>query len=94
MRATSVTVGDGPCGAAYKEMWGDTAGGVPRGGLEPAINAGLAQKPKELVEAYKSGRADYYGLYKRSFAGEDVHSFAEHGDVNSTPSTAAAIPVA
>ena len=65
--------GDGPHGAAYKTMWGDTASGVARGGLEPAMKAGLKTKPKELVEAYRSGRAQYYGMYKRSYEGEDVH---------------------
>ena len=43
------------------------------GGLEPAIKAGLKTKPKELIEAYATGKAQYYGLYKRSFDGEDVH---------------------
>ena len=56
----------------YKEMWGATEGGVPRGGLEPAMTAGLAEKPKELIDAYASGRAQYYGMYKRTFDGEDV----------------------
>ena len=65
--------GDGPHGEAYKTMWGDTASGVARGGLEPAMKAGLKTKPKELVEAYRSGRAQYYGMYKRSYEGEDVH---------------------
>ena len=57
---------------AFREMWGDVRPGVPRGGLEPAIKAGIKSKPPELVEAYTSGKADYYGLYKRSFDGEDV----------------------
>lgn len=65
--------GDGPYGEAYKTMWGHTASGSARGGLEPAMAAGLAAKPPELVEAYASGRAQYYGMYKRSYAGEDVH---------------------
>jgi len=56
----------------FNEMWGDVAPGVPRGGLEPAIKAGIKAKPPELVEAYTSGKADYYGLYKRKFEGEDV----------------------
>ena len=30
-------------------------------------------KPPELVEAYATGKADYYGLYRRKFAGEDVN---------------------
>jgi hypothetical protein len=57
----------------FHEMWGDVAPGVPRGGLEPALKAGIKSKPPELIEAYASGRADYYGLYKRSYDGEDVH---------------------
>lgn len=65
--------GDGPHGEAYKTMWGDTKSGAARGGLEPAIKAGLKTKPKELIEAYATGKAQYYGLYKRSFDGEDVH---------------------
>jgi len=56
----------------YNEMWGAVAPGVPRGGLEPAIKAGIKAKPPELVEAYTSGKADYYGMYKRKFDGEDV----------------------
>jgi len=56
----------------FNEMWGDVAPGVPRGGLEPAIKAGIKAKPPELIEAYTSGKADYYGLYKRKFEGEDV----------------------
>ena len=72
-------------------MWGSTEGGVPRGGLEPAINAGLATKPKELIEAYATGRADYYGLYKRSFAGEDVF-FNEN--VKPTPATNQVVEIA
>jgi len=58
---------------AFNEMWGAVAPGVPRGGLDPAIKAGIKAKPAELVEAYTSGKADYYGMYKRKFAGEDVH---------------------
>jgi len=53
-------------------MWGSVEPGVPRGGLEPALAQGLKEKPPELVEAYVSGKADYYGMYKRKFAGEDV----------------------
>jgi len=34
---------------------------------------GIREKPKELVEAYASGKADYYGLYRRKFSGEDVN---------------------
>jgi len=56
----------------YKEMWGAIEGGVPRGGLEPAVRAGIKAKPPELIEAYASGRVDYYGMYKRKFAGEDI----------------------
>ena len=54
-------------------MWGNVAGGQPRGGLEPALAAGIKEKPQELVEAYATGKADYYGLYKRTFDGEDVN---------------------
>mmetsp|Transcript_22957 Transcript_22957/g.52531 ORF Transcript_22957/g.52531 Transcript_22957/m.52531 type:complete len:307 (+) Transcript_22957:3-923(+) len=57
----------------FRVMWGDVAPGVPRGGLDPAISAGIVEKPKELVEAYSSGKADYYGLYRRKFNGEDVN---------------------
>ncbi|KAL1511367.1 hypothetical protein AB1Y20_006169 [Prymnesium parvum] len=57
----------------FRVMWGDVAPGVPRGGLDPAISAGIVEKPKELVEAYSSGKADYYGLYRRKFDGEDVN---------------------
>mmetsp|Transcript_7661 Transcript_7661/g.23914 ORF Transcript_7661/g.23914 Transcript_7661/m.23914 type:complete len:241 (+) Transcript_7661:874-1596(+) len=56
----------------FNEMWGSVLPGVPRGGLEPALKAGIREKPKELVEAYTSGKADYYGLYRRRFEGEDV----------------------
>ena len=56
----------------FNEMWGSVEPGVPRGGLEPALAQGLKEKPPELVEAYVSGKADYYGMYKRTFAGEDV----------------------
>lgn len=56
----------------FRTLWGDVRGGVPRGGLEPAMAAGLTAKPAELVQAYESGAADYYGLYSRKFEGEDV----------------------
>jgi len=56
----------------FHEMWGAVESGAPRGGLEPALRAGIKAKPAELIEAYASGKADYYGLYKRSFAGENV----------------------
>lgn len=62
-----------PNTAEFKEMWGAVEGGVPRGGLEPAMRAGIKEKPPELVEAYVSGKADYYGMYSRKFAGEDVN---------------------
>mmetsp|Transcript_19959 Transcript_19959/g.50509 ORF Transcript_19959/g.50509 Transcript_19959/m.50509 type:complete len:117 (+) Transcript_19959:618-968(+) len=62
-----------PNTAAFKEMWGAVEGGVPRGGLEPAMRAGIKEKPPELVEAYVSGKADYYGMYSRKFPGEDVN---------------------
>lgn len=57
---------------AFNEMWGDVRAGLPRGGLEPAIKAGIKAKPPELIEAYATGAVDYYGLYKRKFEGEDV----------------------
>mmetsp|Transcript_3937 Transcript_3937/g.13014 ORF Transcript_3937/g.13014 Transcript_3937/m.13014 type:complete len:258 (+) Transcript_3937:3-776(+) len=57
----------------FREMWGSVQPGVPRGGLEPALKAGIKEKPPELVKAYASGKADYYGIYKRKFAGEDVN---------------------
>jgi len=89
--------GDGPHGDAYRVMWGDTAAGTARGGLEPAIAAGLAEKPAELIEAYASGKAQYYGMYKRTYDGEDVHfnetvteEFANVGvEVDATAGTAA-----
>ena len=56
----------------FNEMWGDVRAGMPRGGLEPAVKAGIKAKPPELIEAYATGKADYYGLYKRKFEGEDV----------------------
>ena len=37
----------------FREMWGSTAPGVARGGLEPALAAGIKSKPEELVEAYR-----------------------------------------
>lgn len=48
-----------PDTAAFREMWGDVRSGVPRGGLEPALKAGIKAKPPELIEAYTSGKADY-----------------------------------
>jgi len=57
----------------FREMWGSVEPGAPRGGLEPALKAGIKAKPPELVEAYATGKADYYGLYRRKFAGEDVN---------------------
>ena len=32
----------------------------------------FAALPPELIEAYASGRVDYYGMYKRKYAGEDI----------------------
>ena len=32
-------------------------------------------KPPELVEAYTSGKADYYGLYKRNWAADEDVTF-------------------
>ena len=58
---------------AFNEMWGTVEAGQPRGGLEPALKAGIKAKPPELIEAYATGAVDYYGLYKRKFDGEDVH---------------------
>mmetsp|Transcript_50731 Transcript_50731/g.165777 ORF Transcript_50731/g.165777 Transcript_50731/m.165777 type:complete len:418 (-) Transcript_50731:579-1832(-) len=57
----------------FREMWGSVEPGAPRGGLEPALKTGIKAKPPELVEAYATGKADYYGLYRRKFAGEDVN---------------------
>lgn len=57
----------------FKEMWGSVMPGVPRGGLEPALKAGIKEKPRELIEAYASGKADYYGLYRRKFEGENIN---------------------
>ena len=48
-------------------MWGSVEAGAARGGLEPALAAGLAPKPAELVAAINSGKVDYYGLYKRKY---------------------------
>ena len=39
-----------------------------------ALAAGIKAKPPELVEAYVSGKADYYGMYKRKFAGASCAS--------------------
>lgn len=58
---------------AFNEMWGDVRPGMPRGGLEPALKAGIKAKPAELIEAYATGKVDYYGLYSRKFEGEDVN---------------------
>ncbi|EOD31933.1 hypothetical protein EMIHUDRAFT_456156 [Emiliania huxleyi CCMP1516] len=41
-----------------------------KSGHEPTL---WLAKPPELVEAYATGKADYYGLYRRKFAGEDVN---------------------
>mmetsp|Transcript_78674 Transcript_78674/g.208816 ORF Transcript_78674/g.208816 Transcript_78674/m.208816 type:complete len:176 (+) Transcript_78674:98-625(+) len=46
-----------------------------RGGLEPAVRAGLVEKPNELTDAINSGTYDYYGLFKRRFAGQSVDPF-------------------
>ena len=59
----------------FNEMWGDVRPGVPRGGLEPAVKAGIKAKPPELIEAYTSGKADYYGLYKRSWSQDEDVTF-------------------
>ena len=51
----------------YRLVWGSTKANTPRGGLEPAINSGLTPKRKELVDAVNSGKAVYYGLFKRKY---------------------------
>jgi len=56
-----------------RTLWGNIRAGEPRGGLAPAVASGLTEKPPELIQAYSSGAADYYGLYKRKFSGEDVN---------------------
>ena len=63
--------GDGPHGALTNYVGRH---GVRRCARWPGAGdeAGLKTKPKELVEAYRSGRAQYYGMYKRSYEGEDV----------------------
>uniref|UniRef100_A0A0G4FSA5 TauD/TfdA-like domain-containing protein n=1 Tax=Chromera velia CCMP2878 TaxID=1169474 RepID=A0A0G4FSA5_9ALVE len=63
---------EGAHAESYRVMWGDVRAGAARGGLEPALAAGITQKAPELVEAYASGKAQYYGMYKRSYEGEDV----------------------
>lgn len=56
----------------FRLLWGDTSAGAPRGGLEPAVRAGIVEKPKELTDAINSGTYDYYGLFPRKFAGQSV----------------------
>ena len=56
-----------PSTEAYKLVWGSTAAGTPRGGLEPAAKSGLTPKAPELVKAIEAGTYTYYGLYKRKF---------------------------
>lgn len=64
-----------PASPEYVELWGDVRGGAVRGGLEPAEKAGIAEKPKELVDAIASGSYNYYGLYKRKFDGQSVAEY-------------------
>jgi hypothetical protein len=59
----------------FRALWGDVRPGAVRGGLEPAVKAGLAEKPKELTDAINSGSYDYYGLFKRRFADQSVEQF-------------------
>ena len=40
-----------------------------------AGKAGIKAKPPELIEAYTSGKADYYGLYKRSWSQDEDVTF-------------------
>ncbi|CAK0899288.1 unnamed protein product [Prorocentrum cordatum] len=89
----------------FRALWGDVRPGAVRGGLEPAVRAGLVEKPSELTDAINSGTydpggspavggllrplqeavrgperrpirlrgsADYYGLFRRRFAGQSV----------------------
>jgi len=58
---------DLPDTSAYKLVWGDTKGSVPRGGLGPCIESGLTPPPPELKEAKESGRYTYYGLFPRKY---------------------------
>lgn len=51
----------------YKLVWGNTAAGVPRGGLDPALKSGLTPKRSELTEAVNAGKVEYYGLFKRQY---------------------------
>jgi hypothetical protein len=51
----------------YRLVWGSTASGVPRGGLEPALKSGLTPKRAELTEAVNAGKVEYYGLFKRKY---------------------------
>jgi hypothetical protein len=60
----------------FRALWGDVRAGAVRGGLEPAVNAGLAEKPHELTDAINSGTYDYYGLFKRKFENQSVDEFA------------------
>jgi hypothetical protein len=58
-----------PDTATFRRLWGNTAGGAVRGGLEPAVATGeysvdlLRQK---LGDAIAKGHA-YYGLFKRKY---------------------------
>lgn len=59
-----------------REVWGSIEAGSERGGLEPAVRAGLSSKPQELQDALNSGEYEYYGLYKRKFEGQGVSQYA------------------
>ncbi|CAK0817823.1 unnamed protein product [Prorocentrum cordatum] len=39
----------------FRALWGDVRPGAVRGGLEPAVRAGLVEKPNELTDAINSG---------------------------------------
>lgn len=55
----------------YRLVWGSTNGGVPRGGLDPAIRSGITPKSRRLVDAVQSGEHTYYSLFKRKY-GQDA----------------------
>eukprot|EP00316_Scyphosphaera_apsteinii_P008609 CAMPEP_0119316998 /NCGR_PEP_ID=MMETSP1333-20130426/41581_1 /TAXON_ID=418940 /ORGANISM="Scyphosphaera apsteinii, Strain RCC1455" /LENGTH=458 /DNA_ID=CAMNT_0007322801 /DNA_START=1 /DNA_END=1378 /DNA_ORIENTATION=+ len=65
-------------------LWGTVEGGAPRGGLDPAEKEGIVAKPQELIDAYATGKADYYGIYSRTFKGEDVDLLDEPCEARSS----------
>lgn len=58
---------DLPTTERYRLVWGNTIGNVPRGGLEPAVQSGLTEKRREVVESIQKNESQYYQLFKRKF---------------------------